>query len=278
MEKKKSKDTYSWGGTAFLFSKNMSQWLAPYIGYTIGFSKFFREYIWYIIYISVWIIIFTIQNKKYKFSEEEFKWGFGGLILGSGMMILYSIYDNFLPPVEAISQIDTIVTSENKDTLYSNIIYEKALDNNELIPPADQEYYGYLFPKDKLKNLKTINLDTWIKTASNIEKNITSDTNILAPFGSLESTAITHNKIIMVVMVTFIGILVNWERRIFTRMIPWILIILFFEILTVAIRFQAVTVLQLNNSMFISKKIHQLVSSWSMSLMLLFIGFYHTFK
>ena len=71
----------------------------------------------------------------------------------------------------------------------------------------------------------------------------------------------------------------KWKgKKIFNRMIPWILLILFFEIITVALRLQDATVLQLNNSIFISKKIHQLVSCWSMALMLLFIGFYHTFK
>ena len=60
----------------------MAQWLAPYMGYTIGIPKFFSEYIWYIIYLVVWITIFSHQNIKYNFTKIEWAWGFGGLLLG----------------------------------------------------------------------------------------------------------------------------------------------------------------------------------------------------
>ena len=78
----------------FLFSNNMAQWLAPYMGYTIGIPKFFSEYIWYIIYLVVWITIFSHQNIKYNFTKIEWAWGFGGLLLGvRAMMFLFGLYD-----------------------------------------------------------------------------------------------------------------------------------------------------------------------------------------
>jgi hypothetical protein len=262
----------------FLFSKNMEQWLAPYMGYTIGVPIFLKQYFWYILYLVVWVVIFSNQNLKYNFTREEFGWGFGGLVLGGAMMFLFGLYDNNLIPVEAISQSNIVITPRDTNVTYNSTPYKKSLNNNKLISNSEQHSFAYLYSKEKIKNIKTIDLTTWIEQSSDQAKNSGPDTNVLAPFDKIEENGVTHNKIIMVVMVTFISILVKWEKRIFNRMIPWILIILFFEIITVALRLQDSTVRELNNSLFISKKIHQLVSCWSMALILLFIGFYHTFK
>ena len=240
-------------------------------------SKFYVSYIWYIIFISVWGIMFFFNYSRY--SSLEIKYVISGLIICimglathnyiTSYNWLYKATDNkFFHRNKSNSMLNQKTTDKYIVVLNPENVKLKNFNENTYIFTTNE------FEKFKRKyKLQTTTFDNYVSTKSNSkwnERQLKWGTD--EDMGMLWDGYEKNMQYVPTILLTFAFVVASWKIKLFYKIFPWLIVSLIPQLISI-FWFKYGTFKERGLYMFIIERLHMLSCYFAIYTLILFMSF-----
>jgi hypothetical protein len=263
------KDEYVW-----VFNKKMKNWWGPSFGEPLNMSEFENVYLWFILFILGWCIFYKFGLLKWKYTKTDITMCFVGLFVGLGILSIFYWIDFKVSYILVDKNTKEVVLGQTVATeKYHQLVITE--DKLNLFDNADTHSHavnrGDLQKLEKEGKIKTMPLQKWLGKNYH-EHDHKPGNNAGMSLHKIKETIDQHLVFVSSLLLTLIFIIRLWNKKVFDKFFPWIMITLIIEILLGTIWYIYQTYRDVVNNFYFIKKGQIVNSCFVITLLFLLIG------